>query len=93
MRPEDCKHENFQCKADVQRLIDENKPDQVNAFIVELKIHCIDCGLPFEWIGFTAGYRGDAPRVDIAAQELRAPIKPKGCKIMPGIPGFDIRAN
>jgi len=92
-RPEDCPHENFHADVGIHRLVDEQTPKQVNAFIAEIKVHCKDCGLPFEWVGLTAGYRGDAPRVDVAAQELRAPLKPKGCKLMPGIPGYDVRVN
>ena len=87
-----CEHMNFSANCAVGRLVEENN-SQVNAFVAEIKIHCIDCGLPFEWIGFTAGFRDDAPRVDTSAQELRAPIKPKGCLAMPGIPGYDVKLH
>lgn len=88
-----CKHENFHATVNVNRLVDEKHPEKVNAFLAEITVRCIDCDLPFEWVGLTAGISGEKPMVDVAAQELRAPIKPKGCALMPGIPGISIRAN
>lgn len=88
-----CEHENFHANCAVYRLVDEKRRERVNAFVAELTICCVDCGTPMEFIGFTAGYRGDAPRVDPSAQELRLPLKPKGVLAMPGIPGFDIKVN
>jgi hypothetical protein len=88
-----CAHFNFHADVTVNRLVYEAKQNQVNAFVAEIKVHCMDCGLPFEWIGFETGFRGDVARVDVSAQQLRAPLKPKGCRLMPGIPGYDIRAN
>lgn len=93
MEKEKCKHFSFHANVDVCRLVDENDPDLVRSFMAEVTVKCITCGTPFEWIGLECGYRGDKPLVDPSAQELRAPIKPKGLLAMPGIPGFQIKVN
>lgn len=93
MEPVSCQHENFRVDASIARLVDEKNEQTVNAFVAELRVHCLDCGLPFEWVGFRSGYKGNEAMVDPSAQELRAPIKPKGVLAMPGIPGFEIKVN
>jgi len=93
--PDACKHENFRADVDIQRLMDGDNghPEIVNCFMAEIRVHCTDCGVPFEWIGFEAGLLGDRAMVDVSAQELRAPIKPKGVLAMPGIPGYTVKVN
>lgn len=88
-----CEHLTFTAHVDVNRLMDEKDENLVRAFVADIRVKCADCGLPFEWVGFSAGYRGDEARVDTSAQELRAPLKPKGCLAMPGIPGFNIKLH
>lgn len=89
----DCKHENFNCFANVGRLVkSENLADAPSAFVAEIHINCRDCGLPFEFLGVPMGYRPGATRVSPDGLELRAALKPQGETLdQKGMPGFDIR--
>ena len=71
-----CTHENFECRASIGRLTDENNPEHVVAYVADLNVTCADCGLPFEWIGIPAGISNAQPRVSMDATELRAPLRP-----------------
>jgi hypothetical protein len=62
-------------------------------YTAEIRIKCRECGLPFEFIGVEAGMSCEKPMASVDAQELRAPIRPKGCLLMPAIPGFAVRVN
>jgi hypothetical protein len=77
-----CEHENFECHVDVNRILD------IKRFTADIRIQCADCKLPFEFIGVNdCGLSYEGPTVNPSAQELRVPIKPKGCEILPGIKG------
>lgn len=86
-----CEHENFRVDAIVNRLTDTKR------FTLDVKVRCVDCSLPFEFIGLQCGLLFDQPTCDPSAQELRVPIKPKGSEILPGLGrglrGFTVRAN
>lgn len=84
---------NFAVQANVCRIAKSDEDPTIIGFTTDITVKCADCGLPFEWIGFEAGMMPDRAMVDTSAQELRAPIKPKGSLLMPGIPGFTVRAN
>lgn len=86
-----CKHENFNCFANVGRLTDlVGRPPDELAFTVDVRITCIDCGMPFEWVGLPNGSSHYQPTVSIDGQELRAPLVPKGGVVPPGLPGFSV---
>lgn len=88
-----CKHENFFAKIDVQRLFHDGKEDP-SAFVAEIKINCVDCGLQFEFLGVPMGYQPGATRVSPDGLELRAALKPKGQILdQRGMPGFDIKVR
>lgn len=82
-----CEHKNIQAYVDVNRIEDKK------AFIAAVKIECTDCNMPFEFIGVEAGMMFDKPMCNVTAQTLLAPIKPKGSDVMPGIPGFRVKAS
>lgn len=89
-----CLHENFEAHVDVQRVM--KKPTDVapEGFMAEIRIKCKDCGLPFEFFGVDGcGYKFDKALLSPDAQELRQPIRPKGLRILPALPGFEVRAN
>jgi hypothetical protein len=90
-----CQHMNFRVNANIGRLMgsDKGNPEKVNCFLAEIRVHCVECGLPFEWVGFECGLSSESEHVDTSAQELRAPIKPKGVLAMPGIPGYTVKVN
>lgn len=72
----DCKHMNFEVAHKVGRLTDEKNPEKVNAFMFDAKVRCLDCGLPFEFVGLPGGMAFDRPMVNFDATELRQPIRP-----------------
>jgi hypothetical protein len=79
-----CKHENFRVDAKVARIED------VGAFSVDLRIWCMDCNLPFEWVGLPGGFSHYQPCANIDCQEMRAPIVPQGGKVPEGLAGFRV---
>ena len=85
--PEKCKHEDLHCHVNLDHIMD------TGVVYLEAKVHCNVCGTPFEFQGLTAGLSSYQPHCDVTAQELRAPMYPKGLKLMPGIPGYSVRAN
>ena len=84
-RRANCKHENFRVDATVNRMEDSG------SFILDLRIHCVDCDLPFEWVGVPCGLSFYQPCVSVDNQELRAPITPKGISPLKGLAGFGVR--
>jgi hypothetical protein len=88
-----CEHLNFKANVDVHRLLDNRDNSKVVGYSADIRIRCAECDLPFEFIGVDAGLMPDKPMASVDAQELRAPIRPKGCMIMPAIPGFTVRAQ
>ncbi len=87
-----CKHENFNCIANVGRLVKgEDLTVTPSAFVAEITIHCRDCGEPFEFLGVPMGYQPGATRCSPNGLELRAALKPKNETLdQTGMPGFDI---
>lgn len=81
-----CEHKDFTAHVVVTRIED------VKGFFADIRVKCADCGLPFEFVGVDAGLSYEKPMASVDAQELRAPIRPKGCKILPAVPGFNVRA-
>ena len=67
-----CGHENFRAKVDVTRLIDTGR------FTADVRIHCEDCGVPFEFLGLEPGSHPAAARVSVDGQEARLAIAPPG---------------
>ena len=82
-----CEHKDFVAVVVVQRMED------TKAFFAEIRVKCAQCDLPFEFIGVKAGLSGAEPRCSLDAQELTAPIRPKGSKVFPAVQGFDVKAN
>lgn len=66
-----CAHKNFSVNADINRFED------TGGFAADITIHCVECGLPFRFIGLEAGLRPDMPMVSVDGLELRAPIEPE----------------
>lgn len=70
----DCEHFEFSCNAAVQRMTDE--AGRVRNFCVDIKITCLGCGLPFQFLGTPTGHSFKHPTVDVIATTLSAPIAP-----------------
>jgi len=90
-----CKHENFHANVTVNRVGEGDSPiGKVKGFLAEITIRCTECDLPFEFVGVDeCGLLWTKPACTPDAQTLRAPIRPKGSRILPGLPGFTARAH
>lgn len=93
-KPKKCAHEHFIARVEVNRVL-KNEEDAVPwYYTADIRVTCADCSLPFEFIGdYDCGMMPDRATVDPSAQELRVPLRPKGLALLPGIPGFTVRAN
>jgi len=67
----ECNHKDFEAKVSVKRIED------VGAFIAELVVSCKECGVPFRFIGCSAGTSYEKPTVSIDGLELHAAIEPE----------------
>jgi hypothetical protein len=93
-----CKHENFRIDVNVGRIIaSKERPmemvsmDEEPAYYsADLRIKCMDCGEPFEWVGLPNGFSPYQPTVSIDGQELRISAMPVGKTVPPGLPGFRV---
>lgn len=74
----DCKHEEFQVLADVNRLAD------VGRFTLDLRVGCIQCGKPFRFLGLPIGLDLNGAAVSPDGIEARLAIHPVGEKV-PGL--------
>ena len=84
-----CKHEGFEAKVDVDRLVDTGR------FMADIKIWCTQCEIPMRFIGLPAGLDINGAAVSVDATEARMAIAPKG-EVVPalegGVPaGFSVR--
>ena len=73
--PKDCKHFNFGVDAKVGRLTNVGGGD-VTGYKMDLTVKCVDCNMPFEFIGVPVGERFDKPMVSVDFKTLRLPIRP-----------------
>lgn len=97
MAEQACPHVDFNCVAEVNRLVGE-EPRQgdivaATGFQVDLTIACRDCGEPFVWVGPMAiGVSPGQPMVSVDGTELRAPLRPKSAPEDFGLnrPGFHV---
>lgn len=84
-----CKHENF--LADVQ----VNRIENVGKFQADVRIKCVDCGVPFRFIGLPCGLDMNGAAVSVDGCEGRFAVAPKGEVIAAtdkdGIGGFSVR--
>lgn len=88
-----CEHKEFRAEVRVDRILGNDGQEPPKAYTCEVHIFCVTCNLPFEFVGLPCGLLFDKPTVDPSAQELRCPIRPKGLALLPGLPGFTVRAN
>lgn len=65
-----CAHEQFHAKVDVTRLTDSG------GFTADVRIKCIQCNEPFQFLGLPPGSRHDGAAVSIDGQEARLAICP-----------------
>jgi hypothetical protein len=73
--PADCEHQAFGARVEVSRLSDYDD-GPVTHYSADIRIQCVECSLPFEFIGLPAGLSPSVPTTSFCGDELRAPIKP-----------------
>ena len=88
-----CEHNNFHADVKVGRILKHDTDSVPSGYLAEIRVHCVDCGLPFVFQGVEAGMLFTKPMASPDGQELRAPLRPKNCEILPALPGFTMRAN
>lgn len=70
-----CEHFNFMVNAEVSRLTD-TKGGRVIGYGCDVTARCVDCGLPFRWLGLPFGVSKTNPTVSIDGLELRGLLAP-----------------
>ena len=72
---EECKHFHFNANVNVFRLT-ETEGGEVANYSCDVDIKCVQCGIPFEFIGVPCGDSKKQPMSNIDFTKLRAPIRP-----------------
>jgi len=72
-----CEHKNFSVAATVNRLEDTRQ------FIMDVTVNCIDCGLPFQFMGLEPGLDLQGAKVDLDGTTARLAIHPQGARPSP----------
>lgn len=85
LKPTECGHASFHSIARVGRLTQvEGGP--VTGYTLDLTVKCVNCGLPFRFIGLPAGSSPFQPMRSADGLELRAPLEPAYTTEICGIP-------
>lgn len=91
LKPEDCKHENFNCFADVNRIQKSDlEPETIVCYALDLRIFCRDCGQPLEFVGLPLGMSYYRPTTSIDGLEARIPMVVPGQKVPEGLASFGV---
>ena len=70
-----CEHNSFAAHVDVHRLSHVDG-GPITGYSAEIHIKCVECGLPFRFLGLPFGSHHAEPRLSADSTELRAPIEP-----------------
>lgn len=70
-----CEHLNFKASVSVGRLTEADEKT-VKGYTADISILCVDCGLPFRFLGSRFGASPHEPCLSADALELRAPLEP-----------------
>lgn len=68
-----CDHMQFHSTSNIHVIVDDDFV--VSEYRVDIKVHCVQCGLPFEFVGVPCGLSDIEPTTSYNRQELRVPIK------------------
>lgn len=84
-----CAHMEFQCEVRVGRIED------VGRFVAEVRINCIECGIPFQFMGIEPGFNYEGPTVSLDGFEANLPIHPQGVRPNPlqKLMGYTLKAS
>lgn len=71
-----CEHKQFYIEGKVARLTESDDSEIVIGYHADIKIICIECHSPFQFIGLPGGYSPSYPTVNFDSTKMRVPIKP-----------------
>lgn len=77
MSAKDCKHMAFGASCKVARLEDSGR------FMLEVRVICSDCKLPFQFKGLPAGLNLNGATVSVDGLEANLAICPQGAEMSP----------
>lgn len=67
-----CEHHDFNAQCQITRLEDTGQ------FMLEVRVHCTQCKVPFQFAGLPAGLNLRGAAVSVDGQEARLAIAPAG---------------
>jgi hypothetical protein len=84
-----CEHKTFDAKVAVARIED------IGRFVAEVTIRCVDCGVPFQFMGMQPGFNYHGPTVRLDGLQADLPICPQGALPSPfqKLHGYTIKAH
>lgn len=84
-----CKHMNFEANVAVARIEDKGR------FMAEIRVHCKDCGVPFQFMGLKPGLDFNGATVSLDGLEANIGIHPQGQQPNPlqQLMGYSINAT
>jgi hypothetical protein len=86
----DCKHEDFKVLANIARCTRSDDDPTVVVFYLGLRVWCMNCRKPFEFVGLPMGLTPGQPRCSVDGEEARMPIKHVGESMPIDIAGFGV---
>ena len=85
-RNKECEHKKFRIDGNMCFLTDSS------SFMLELKIFCSECDLPFQFLGLPCGLNMEGVTVDVDGLEARLSMVPQGEILSPiEVMGFHLR--
>ncbi len=84
-----CEHQNFDAKVRVARIEDKGR------FMAEIRITCLDCGTPMQFMGLKPGLDFNGATVSLDGLEANIGIHPQGQRTNPlqKLMGYSIEAH
>jgi hypothetical protein len=85
-----CAHEHFEAKVTVNRLED------TGGFAADVTVTCIDCQMPFRFLGLPAGLDVAGATTSVDGTEARLAICPRDARLLnhhPDVRGFQLIAR
>jgi hypothetical protein len=85
-----CEHKDFKALVDVHRLT-RGEDGPVYAWTCDIRVRCLDCGLPFTFPGLANGISSHEARVSVSGEVLNVPMKPQDQEHFEFFTGFNVR--
>lgn len=84
-----CEHKNFDASVRVVRIEDKGR------FMAEIRITCLDCGTPMQFMGLEPGLNFDGATVSLDGMEANIGIHPLGQRPNPlqKLMGYSLAAH